>query len=257
VGRAPVARVEARGTAALVNDRVDEKRRRDLGRDALALIVDGVAVQPSRADARAPSARLEVEGLQVRGGDCARRGEARTDTFAPAGEAREVVEVDSAGEDDVRVIDERAVDFDGRAALGRAEVDVLSLVLRVVIERADALRDEGREQLSLLGRGDGPVDAGGEDDPQISGRDAERDQPAGEEVDDLTGGRRARRVRDDDEHALAGRDDLFERLRVEGVVDERAHLRVGERLGGGRFGGRQNLETPRVVREGDVAPPVT
>src|SRR5919202_1397462 len=124
VGRAPVAGVEAHDAPALVRHRVDEERGRALGGDALALLVHGVAVESSGADARAPPAPLEVERLEVRRLDGARGGQSGADALAPAREACEVVEADGAGEDDVRVVEEGAVELDRRAALGLAERDV-------------------------------------------------------------------------------------------------------------------------------------
>src|ERR687885_23511 len=112
-----------------------------LGDEAVALLVHGVAVESSGADARAPPAPLEVERLEVRRLDGARGGQSGADALAPAREAGEVVEADGAGEDDVRVVEEGAVELDRRAALGLAERDVARRVGGVVFERADALDD--------------------------------------------------------------------------------------------------------------------
>jgi hypothetical protein len=176
-----------------------------------------------------PPAPLEVERLEVGRLDRARGGQSWADALAPAREAREVVEADRPGEDDVRVVEERAVELDRRAALRLAERDVARRVRGVVVERADALDDERRQELRLLLARDPAVDARGEDDAQVVGRDAERDQAADEQVDGLRAPRRARRVRDDDQDGLAGADDLLERLRVDGVVNQRADLGVRQR----------------------------
>src|SRR5205085_3257258 len=137
------------------------------------LFMHRVAGEPARPEARASAAALCVERLMARRGNRARRGETGTDALAPAREAREVMETDRAGENDVIVFDERAVKFDGCAVLGHTELDVLRRIIRIVIERAQALRDEGREQCVLLLRGDGAMYAGGEEDPQVRRRDAE------------------------------------------------------------------------------------
>ncbi len=219
--------------------------------------MDGVAVEPSRADARAPPARLEIECVQVSRGDRARRSQTGTDAFAPAREARKVMKVDRAGEDDVVVFRQRAVEFDGRAAADRAELHELRRIFRIVFERAHALQDEGREQFALLRVGHGAMNAGGEDDAQVRGRNAELDETPDEQVDDLPGGGRARRIRDDDEHAFVGRDDVFERRRVNGVVDQRAHLRIRERTLGRLILRRENLKAFVLVHERDAPPAVS
>ena len=60
----PVAKPRtAHNPAARVRHSVDEEGRRGLGRDALALLVDGVAVEAAGADAHATAAALEVESL--------------------------------------------------------------------------------------------------------------------------------------------------------------------------------------------------
>lgn len=98
-----------------------------------------------------------------------------------------------------------------------------------MVERADTLDDEGREQLLLLFPRHAAMDARRENDAKVIRGDAKLNQTPHEQVDNLRASRGARRVRDDDEHALAGANDLFERLRVKGVVNRRPDLRVRQR----------------------------
>jgi hypothetical protein len=166
------------------------------------------------------------------------------------------VKVDRTRDDDVRVFDKSAVEFDGRAAFGRPELNVLRRIVRTVIERADALDDERREQFAFLFRCDGAMNAGGEDDAQIRRRDAELDETPDEQINHLPARRLARRIGDDDEHALARRDNLFERLRVERVVNGCTNLCIGER-GLGVFVRRgENLKAFRLINESDAPAPV-
>src|SRR5437764_14722584 len=113
------------------------------------------------------------------------RREAGADALAPAREAREVVEADRAREDYVRMFEERAVEFDGRAALRLSQGDVLGFVRGVVIEGADALRDERRQEFRTLLASDSAVNAGREDDAQVVRRDAERAKTRDEKVEDM------------------------------------------------------------------------
>ena len=94
-----------------------------------------------------------------------------------------------------------------------------------------------------------------EDYAKVMRRDAERDEPTREQVYDLRAARRARRVRDDNQHALAGAQDIFERLRVYGVVNRRADLRVRQRQLLRRFR-LQPTKAPALELEGERAAPV-
>src|SRR5256885_12773383 len=113
MSRAPVARINAHGTPAPVNHRVNEKRRRDETRHALAFFMHSIAVEQAYGDARAPAPALEIKREHVRRFDGFGRGKARTDALAPARESREVMKTNRARENDVRVFRERAIDFDG------------------------------------------------------------------------------------------------------------------------------------------------
>src|SRR5207237_1165520 len=151
------------------------------------------------------------------------RRKPRTDALAPAREAREVMEADRAREDDMRVFEQSAVEFDGSAALRLSEGDVPGFVRGVVVEGADTLRDERRQKFRTLLARHGAMNPRREDDAQVVRRDAERDETTDEQMDDLRTPRRPRRVRDHNQNGFAGADDLFERLRVKGVVNQRSY----------------------------------
>src|SRR5947209_7736021 len=82
--------------------------------------------------------------------------------------------------------------------------------------------------------------------------EADRYQTTDEKVNDLRAPRRARRVRDHDQNSLAGADDLFERLRVEGVVNQRPDFSVRQRSLVRRFPVEQ-LEATVLELERDCA----
>src|SRR3712207_6501410 len=93
---APVPRIDADRAPALVGPGIDEERRRDFGRDALALLVYGVAVEATRTDARAAPTLLEVKRQEMCRLNRPHGAEAGADGFAPAREPREVMEADRA-----------------------------------------------------------------------------------------------------------------------------------------------------------------
>src|SRR4051812_18055016 len=87
VCRAPVASVNAQSAPALVNHRVDEKRRRNECCHSLALFVDGVAVEQTRADTNAATSALEIERKHVRRLNRPSRSQTRADALASARKA--------------------------------------------------------------------------------------------------------------------------------------------------------------------------
>src|SRR5947209_333126 len=123
VRRSPVARINADSAPALVHNRVNQKRRLDQLRYALALFMHSIAVQKTSANAFAPTALFKIKREHVSGFNCLSGSKARTDALAPARETREVMKAYRADENDVIVFFERAVDFNGRAAFRHAKLN--------------------------------------------------------------------------------------------------------------------------------------
>ncbi len=73
-----------------------------------------------------------------------------------------------AGNYDLRKFFQRAVYFDRVAALHRAGADQLRAVVCVVIQRANALRDERGQQLDFFFRPDCAMNAGREENGDVA-----------------------------------------------------------------------------------------
>jgi hypothetical protein len=73
------------------------------------------------------------------------------------------------------------------------------------------------------------VDTCGENNTNIVRPNPQLNEPPHQQIDDLRACRRPRRIRHYDEHALIRRDDLFERLRIKGIIKTRADLGIRKR----------------------------
>jgi hypothetical protein len=82
-----------------------------------------IAVEQACANAFAPTASLKIKRKHVSGFNCLSGSKARTDALAPARETREVMKTYRSGENDMIVLFERAVDFNGRAAFCHAKLN--------------------------------------------------------------------------------------------------------------------------------------
>src|SRR5437764_10334623 len=105
---------------------------------------------------------------------------------------------------------ERPVDFDGRAVVHRAELDQLRAIVSIVIDCADALRDEGRQEFRLFIRTNSAVNAGSEYDRNIRGPNPALDQAPNQQVDDWSAPRCAVCIRNDNQALISPADQILE-----------------------------------------------
>src|SRR5712692_3389539 len=94
-----------------IDNRINGEGRIDHRRNAFALFAHGIAVKQTRAHARSSSAAFEIERQHVRGFDRFRRRQARTNRFATAGEPREVMKPDGAGDNYLRELSQSTIYF--------------------------------------------------------------------------------------------------------------------------------------------------
>src|SRR2546425_7528551 len=120
------------------------------------------------------------------------------------------MKANGASQDYFGKVFESLVDFDGRAVVHLAELDQSRAIVSIVIDCADALRDEGRQQFFLFIRTNSAVNAGSEYDRNIRGPNPVLDQATNQQVDDLRASSCARRVRSDNQDPIARRDQIFE-----------------------------------------------
>ena len=153
-----------------------------------------VACQKPRANTLASPAAFKIKRQHVRGFDRLRRGQSRTDRFAPSGKACEVVKANRTGENYFVEFLKRPVDLDRRAALDDPKLNQLRRIVSIVVDGANALRNEWREQFRLFIRPHGPMNPRGKDDRDVSGRGTVLDQAAHNQVDDLRAAGRARGI---------------------------------------------------------------
>src|SRR5437879_10842761 len=120
------------------------------------------------------------------------------------------MKANGASQDYFGKVFERTIDFDGRAVVHRAELDQLRVIVSIVIDCADALGDEGRQQFGLFIRTNGAMNAGSKYDRNIRGPNPVLDQPTNQQVDDLRATGCSRRVRRDNQDFIARRYQIFE-----------------------------------------------
>src|SRR5436190_19368883 len=94
------------------------------------------------------------------------------------------MKANGASQDYFRKVFECPVDFDGRAVFHRAELDRLRAIVSIVIDCADALRDEGRQEFRLFIRANSAVNAGSEYDRNIRGTNTDLEQAQNKQVVD-------------------------------------------------------------------------
>ena len=75
-----------------------------------------------------------------------------------------------AGDDDFREFFQGATYFDRRAILHLADLDQLRRIVRVMIESANALRNERGKQFDFFIRPDSPMNSGRENDRDVRSR---------------------------------------------------------------------------------------
>ena len=131
-----------------IHYRVDSETRLEQRSNPFAFLVYGIAIEQSGADAGAPPPRSKstraCESLQ----SCSLKPDPDRWICVP-GKAGEVMKSQAAGDDLGIVIFQRAINFDGRAAISLAQ-RTSATIMRVVIDRFHALRNEWRQQLNLL-----------------------------------------------------------------------------------------------------------
>src|SRR5260370_10856375 len=143
---APVAGKNLFTTAALVNDGVDCEAGSDHRSHTVAFIAHRITSHEPGTYSFAAASVLEIKRQHVRGFNGFASGQTRTDRFAPTGKAREIMKANRAGENYLVEFFQRAIDLDRRAPLSNSELDQLRRIMSVVIDGANTLRDEGREQ---------------------------------------------------------------------------------------------------------------
>ena len=116
------------------------------------------------------------------------------------------MKANGASQDYFGKVFQRLVHFDRRAVVHRAELDQLRAIVSVVIDCADTLCDEGRQQFGLFIRTNSTVNTGSEYDRNIRGPNPVLDQATNQQVDDLSAPRCARCIRSDNQDVVAGRD---------------------------------------------------
>src|SRR3989442_14268886 len=95
------------------------------------------------------------------------------------------MKANGASQDYFGKVFERTIDFDARAVVHLAKLDQLRAIVSIVIDCADALRDEGRQQFFLFIRTNSAVNAGSEYDRNIRGPNPVLDQATNDQVIDL------------------------------------------------------------------------
>src|SRR5205085_8859942 len=151
------------------------------------------------------------------------------DAFTSAREASEVVKANRTSENDVVVFLERAIDFDRRAVRGRAELNHARGILSIVIDGLDSLRDKRREQFALFFWRHRAMNARRKNNDDIPRRNTRLDQTPHEQIDNLRARRRACGIGDDNQDALARRDNLFERRRINRRIYSLPNLDIRQR----------------------------
>src|SRR5687767_15345651 len=102
----------------------------------------------------------------------------------------------------MRKLSQRRTDFHRHSVRGRSQRVEFRFVVSIMVQRANSLDDERRQQLSFLFFVNTAVNSRSKDHGDVSGRDTGLNETANKQIDDLSTGGRARRVRQDQEYRI-------------------------------------------------------